>query len=132
MKSYSLGAMLKGSTDSTRLDVTSLAVDLPPLLALTTLEVIACRGTLTAHLANFLSLIHSAPAPSSVIFRDLYYSSAGGIVDNKLVQFAMQAKTRRSFTVVLEGWVEENTKWEEYFPAFRKTGGQVVIGEILR
>ena len=137
---YGLGTMLKCSPDTTHDDLNLLAIDLPPLSALTTLEVTVCPGSLTPRFAHFLSLIHSAPALSSVIFSYLFCTNAGDFpfshvwadVDNKLAQLAMQVKTKRSVTVVLEGWVEGNTKWEEYLPEFRKTGGQVVIGEILR
>ena len=108
MEFYSLGVMSKSSSDTTRLDVTPPAIDLPLLSALTTLEVTASLGSLTARLANFLSPIHSAPALSSVIFRDLYRSGTRDIVDNRLAQLAMQVKTKRSVTVVPEGRVVEN------------------------
>ena len=131
MEFYSLGVTLKNPPDTTPVGVTPLAAELPPLSALTTLEVAVCHGSLTARLANFLSLIRSAPALSSVIFRDLHHSDAGDIVDGTLAQLAMQVKAKRSLTVVLEGWMGENTKWKEYFPKFRKTGGQVVMDEIV-
>ena len=128
---HSLGAMLKSSPDTTPVGATPFVTHLPPLLALTTVEVAVCHGSLTARLAGFLSLIRSAPALSSVIFHDLYPGDAGDIVDDTLAQLAMQVKAKRSLTVVLEGWMGESIKWKEYFPKFRKTGGQVVMNEIL-
>ena len=109
MEFYSLGVTLKNPPDTTPVGVIPFATELPPLSALITLEVAVCRGSLTARLANFLSLINSAPALSSVIFRDLHNSGAGNIVDDKLAQLAMQVKAKRSLTVVLEGWIGKNT-----------------------
>ena len=113
---------------------------LPPLLALTTLEVTFCTGVATSRLANFLSIIHSAPVLSSVVFRNLYSDIAEDLpfshvwidVDNNLARLATQVKTERSVTVVLEVVAEENTKLEEYLPEFRKIGGQIVVGKTLR
>ena len=139
MEFYSLGVMLKSAPDRTPV-VAIPFTPIPPLPALTTLEVTLTPRPvyLTARLANLLSLIHSAPILSSVVFRNLYCSIAEDPrlpyvwvdVDNKLAQLAMQVKTKRNLTVVLE--VDENTKWEEYFPEFRRTGGQLVMGEILQ
>ena len=134
------GVMLKNASDRTRTGGLIPFTPLPPLLALTTLEVILCTGILTSRLANFLSIVHSAPALSSVVFRDLHCYTTEDLplshvwidVDNGLARLAMQVKTERSITVVLEGVAEENAELGEYFPEFRKTGGQIVMGKILR
>ena len=96
--------MLKSSPD-----VISVHVEphLPPLPALTTVEVAVRLGYLTGHFPNFLSCIHSAPALSSVIFRYQYVTIIEDIprsrvwvdVDNGLARLAMQVKNERSFTV---------------------------------
>ena len=137
---YGLGTMLKSPPDATRLSVNPLVIDLPPLSALTTTEVIVRPGFLTTRFTNFLSLIHPAPALSFVVFRyplctnagDFPFSRVWAGVDNKLAQLAMQVKAKRSVTVFLEGWVDGNTRWEEYLLEFRKMGGQVATGRILR
>lgn len=127
--------MLKSPPDVTRVRVEPPTALLPPLPALTTMEVAVHPGYLTEHFPDFLSCIHSAPALSSVIFRyeyattieDTPQSRKWADVDKGLARLAMQVKTKRSLTVVLMGWKEENSEWEEYLPEFRKTGGQVNV-----
>ena len=108
---YGLGTMLKSPQHTTHLDVNLLAINLSPLSASPTLEVIVRPGSLTARFANFLSLIHSVLALSSVVFHYLLRTNAGDLsfscvwadVDNRLAQLAMQVKTKRSVAVILEG-----------------------------
>ncbi|KAF9648587.1 hypothetical protein BDM02DRAFT_3115208 [Thelephora ganbajun] len=110
-------------------------VQLPPLSALTTMEVTIYPGFLSARLADFLPCIHSAPVLSSITFKylkltppeDIPTSHLWNNVDKWLARLATHAKVKGGLTVVLALWPERNLKWEECLLEFRKAGGELKI-----
>ena len=106
-------------------------VPLPPLPALTSIEVTIHSGSLSARLADPLSCIRSAPALPSITFK---YSNATPVedipasrlwtdVDRWLTRLAMHVKTKRSLSLVLKPCQPGgNSKREECLPEFRKAG----------
>lgn len=111
---------------------------LPPLPALTTMEITIRSGSLSARLADFLSCIRSTPALSSITFKyprstpaeDIPTSRRWIQVDNWLARLAMHVKAKRRLKVVLTPWPEGTPGWEECLPEFGKAGGvlNVIIG----
>jgi hypothetical protein len=112
-------------------------VHLPPLPALTTVEVKIYWGCLSARLADILSCIRSAPALSSIIFKyprstapeNIATSRAWVDVDRWLARLAIRAKAGRSLMVTLTPWPEGDSEWEleGYLPEFRKAGGELRV-----
>ncbi|KAF9652834.1 hypothetical protein BDM02DRAFT_3183185 [Thelephora ganbajun] len=107
---------------------------LPPLSALTTMEVRMHSDTLSARLADFLPCIHSAPALTSITFKypkstpeDIPSSRIWNDMDKWLARLAMHAKAKRGLTVVLAVWSERNLKWEEFLLEFRKAGAVLLF-----
>ena len=111
------------------------AVGLPPLLAVTTVEVKIYLGSPSARLVDILSSIHSAPALSSITFKylksstveDTPTSSIWVDIDKWLARLAMNVKTGRSLTAILMPRPEGNSKWEECLPKFTRAGGELRV-----
>lgn len=92
-------------------------------------------GHLSAHLANFLLSIYSAPELSSVTFSfthswfapPKFSSSANWVaVDKWLARMVtMRSNAGDGLRAVLNGLPEDEPSWEEYFPEFRRAGGEL-------
>ena len=115
----------------------SSVVHLPPLPALTTVEVRLLSSNPSTRLSTLLSRIRPAPALSSVI---LIHTSRENILDSRrwtdvdkwLAWVATDVRSKRTLTAVLALWPEGNPKWEECLPEFRKAGGGLKVEIGLR
>jgi hypothetical protein len=117
--------------------VFSSVVHLPPLPALTTVEVRLPSSNPSTRLSTLLSCIRPVPALSSVT---LIHTSREVILDSRrwtdvdkwLARVATDVRSKRTLTVVLALWPEGSPKWEECFPEFRKAGGELKVEIGLR
>lgn len=109
-----------------------------PLPALTTID-IGFYSEPSNYLADILSSIHSAPALATVNFVcEEWYSgetfpSSGpwASVDKWLARMATQVAVKGNIVVTLERWPDGGSAWEEYFPEFRKAGGELRVTTIV-
>jgi len=110
-------------------------VHLPPLSALTSMEVTIHSGSLSPRLAEFLPCIRSAPVLSSITFKypkatPIEYIPASRLwidMDKWLARLAMHVKTNKRLSLVLKPWPEGNSEWEGCLPEFRKAGGELSV-----
>ena len=112
-------------------------VHLPPLSALTRVDIQLYSEEVSGRLVALLSSIRSAPVLSSITFTfpvhpsALIYPPTGPWVgvDKWLARLASDCgRSEGGLTVMLKPWPEGNSNWEGYFPAFRMAGGQLTVG----
>ena len=119
-------------TDIT-LETPSPSIDLPPLLALTSLQIRLYTCSPSRRLTKILSSIPSAPALTSIAFE---YGGWGGIpravdlstwadADKFLARIAKGVNAKGGLVLTLKPWPSDQMVWEWFLPQFREAGGKI-------